>query len=214
MIPARPTRLGRLFWTRFSRWSIRQSFTACDWVTPHPIDPSKSLLFLGNHISWWDGFWPIYLNEQHFHKEFYVMMLEEELKKRPFMAQGGAFSIQPSSRTSLGSLNYAAGLLAHPQNLVVMYPQGAIQSVYDVNWQFAPGVSRVIAPVQDQCQVMVSAVFSDYLNRPKPFLRFYTRLWDAELLLEKGRMNTEYAAFFESSRQHHLAWSRDQVRQR
>jgi hypothetical protein len=66
------------------------------------------LLMIANHISWWDGFWAMYLNLKVFHKKFYFMMLEDQLLKFRFFQWTGGFSIKKKSREMIESLTYAS----------------------------------------------------------------------------------------------------------
>ncbi|MEO1448923.1 MAG: hypothetical protein AAFV07_05305, partial [Bacteroidota bacterium] len=96
IIPAAPSRFGRWAWETFCSLSIAWSFDHVEVMMDKlSVAKDKSILLVGNHISWWDGFWPIWLNARHIGKQYHVMMLEEQLRPRMFMTKGGAFSIQP-----------------------------------------------------------------------------------------------------------------------
>jgi len=153
------------------------------------VDPQRSLLLVGNHISWWDGFWPLYLNRRYWHKHYHVMMLETQLRARPFMRQGGAFSILPGSRTVLDSLAYAGQLLEDPTKLVLMFPQGKIHSLYQPEIRFARGAERLWQP--ERSQLFFLAAFPEYLSHPRPTLFYYVEEANADQALAEG-----YAAFY------------------
>ena len=131
-----------------------------------------SILLIGNHISWWDGFFALWLNQQVFQRNYYVMMLEEELNKRKFMRQGGAFSINPGNRSIVESLSYTTSLLNDPGNLVVVFPQGKIHSQYETDIVFQPGIGKILDRVEGKTQVVFYAAHMDYLSYPKPILHF------------------------------------------
>jgi 1-acyl-sn-glycerol-3-phosphate acyltransferase len=194
MIPARHSWLGRQFWGGFSRWGIKLAFSEMNYPKDFAFDQKRPVLLLGNHISWWDGFWPLELNRRFFRKRYHVMMLEEELQKRPFMAQGGAFSIQPGSRDLINSLHYAAELLQQPENLVLIYPQGKIHSQHEHRIRFNPGVNNIIKRAGEEPQVIFSAALLDYGAKARPALNYYLRHWDWEKGVEKA-----YQTFFDEA---------------
>ena len=121
------------------------------------------------------------------------MMLEDELAKRSFMRQGGAFSIQPGSRSMIDSLNYAAELLQNPGNMVLLYPQGKIHSLYETDIQFGTGINHILKKAGSQVQVIGFVVLLDFMSRAKPTLRFYLKemIYSPELDL-----NAAYQKFF------------------
>lgn len=140
----------------------------------------KSILMLGNHISWWDGFWPLELNRRFFRKRYHVMMLEKELQKRMFLAQGGAFSINPGTRDIINSIRHAADLLNDSGNMVMIYPQGKIHSQHDRDIQFNPGIHKIIKLAPDNIQVIFSAALVDYGEKARPTLTYYLEEYAAQ----------------------------------
>ena len=209
MLTARPTRIGRWFWKTFSTLGIRFRFH--DFHIMGDIIPrsNQSILLLGNHISWWDGFWPLYVNHQLFHKEYYVMMLEKELSQRQFMRQGGAFSIQPGSRSMLESLQYTRKLLENPENLVLMYPQGKIHSIYDTEIEFAPGIERILKKTQGSVQVVFFAAFVEFLSQSKPTVFFRMQAYELPDSLAKGELAEAYQRYYEEALQMQVAYVRE-----
>ena len=171
MITANPTWQGRLFWNTFVRISIGRAFKEIR-IDGKEAYEDGSILLIGNHISWWDGFFALWLNQQVFHRNYYVMMLEEELTKRKFMRQGGAFSINPGNRSIVESLSYTTSLLNDPGNLVVVFPQGKIHSQYETNIVFQPGVGKILDRVAGKTHVVFYAAHMDYLSYSKPILHF------------------------------------------
>ncbi|MFK7971772.1 MAG: lysophospholipid acyltransferase family protein [Bacteroidia bacterium] len=192
MIPASHSKLGRWFWGGFSRWGIKLAFAEMRYPAQQVVDPNRSILLLGNHISWWDGFWPLELNRRHFNKKYHVMMLEEELNKRPFMAKGGAFSINPGSRDVVKSLRYAADLLHDPGNLVVIYPQGKIHSQHETDITFNAGVKKIAEWAPAETQVFFSAALLDYGAQARPTLTYYLEEYSPK---DQSDLQAAYAQF-------------------
>ncbi len=142
------------------------------------IDYQKPVLILANHFSWWDGFTHYYLNQHLFRKRFHVMMLAEELAKRPIFSKAGAFGIHKGRKDVLKTLNYTLGLLDKPNNLVLVFPAGQIQSLYHQECLFQKGMGRILENVNKEVQIVFSYIFPDYGSHPKPALHCYLRKCD------------------------------------
>lgn len=158
-----------------------------DWYIPHIIkkdfaevvsigewnsNPDKASLIIGNHVSWWDGFWVLHLNHKFLHKDLHVMILEEQLKKNKILSKVGAYSVNPGSRSIVESLNYTAELLRDPKNAVVVYPQGKIASFAGPNFHFKPGIEWVLKK-SSGIQLLFYTAFVDYFSQRKPSLYLY-----------------------------------------
>ncbi|WNJ18498.1 1-acyl-sn-glycerol-3-phosphate acyltransferase [Pontibacter sp. G13] len=198
MIKAAPTKFGRWFWRTFTKLSISRQFASFTYDPLEEWDTEQAILMIGNHISWWDGFWPLALNEAKFHKNYHVMMLERELSKRPFMRRGGAFSIHPGTRGIVESFDYAAKLLQAPENLVLMYPQGAIHSLYEQQITFHPGLKRLLRH-SPGFQLIGFVATVDYFSQPKPQVHLYLKRFDHTEIQDLPTLNNAYQDFFDSS---------------
>ena len=111
MIPARHTRFHTCFFRWYTEIRLKRNFSRIIVHHPIPDITSKPLLIIGNHYSWWDGFFILWLNNRFWHKKFHVMMLEEQLRQNMILNKTGAFSIRRGSRDALESLKYANGIL-------------------------------------------------------------------------------------------------------
>lgn len=127
-------------------------------------------MVVGNHFSWWDGFFIYYLNRHYFHRKLYVMMLEEQLRPRMFLSRIGAFSIQPGSKSVVESLAYTVEQCKHPDNLVALFPQGEIESAYTSHFRFEKGLRFILNRSASQLQLVFVASLVDYYSHPKPSL--------------------------------------------
>jgi len=125
---------------------------------------------VGNHFSWWDGFFIYYLNQHHFHRKLYVMMLEEQLRPRMFLSRIGAFSIQPGSKSVVESLAYTVEQCKYPDNLVALFPQGEIESAYTSHFRFEKGLRFILNRSASPLQLVFVAALVDYYSHPKPSL--------------------------------------------
>ncbi|MEZ4774378.1 MAG: lysophospholipid acyltransferase family protein [Bacteroidia bacterium] len=199
MIVASPSLFGRFFWENFSAWSMRVCFRKVEYDRELKIAPDKALLLIGNHISWWDGFWPMMLNKWFFRKEYHVMMLESELSKRLFMTKGGAFSINPGNRSMVETIRYTASLLENPANMVLMYPQGKIHSIYDDNFVFQPGLEKIYQRCTKPFQTVFFASMVDYGSFPRPLLRMYLSVYSGGFSAEE--ITQAYRQFYATARE-------------
>jgi 1-acyl-sn-glycerol-3-phosphate acyltransferase len=171
MIEARHSRMYDVFFNWYLHSLFRKDFSRVDVVGRWPVHEQSDLV-IGNHVSWWDGFWVYYLNKRFLKKKLHVMMLESQLKHRRFLTRIGAFSIEPGSRDMVHSLNYSAHLLQQPGHLVVMYPQGEIASLSAGVLPFKNGVVQVIKKASIQ-QVLFYVALLDYFSHRKPVLTLY-----------------------------------------
>lgn len=129
------------------------------------------LLLVANHFSWWDGFIQHRLNKLFFHRRPYVMMLEEQLRKHPVLTRCGAFSVRHNSRDIIRSLNYAVRVLDDPRNMLVIFPQGRIESVNIQHVAFQSGVDYIMRHVAADFAVVMNANIVDYGPHSRPSLK-------------------------------------------
>lgn len=103
------------------------------------------------------------------------MMLEEQLRKFWYFRYTGGFSVNKGSRSVLESLDYASELLNNINNLVLIFPQGEIQSSHVKRFSFEKGVSRVIAKKNSNTTILFLVTLQDYFSNKKPSLYCYYR---------------------------------------
>lgn len=133
------------------------------------VDENRPVLLVPNHFSWWDGFFAWYLNQRVINKQFHIMMLESELRKHMFFSRVGAFSINRSSRSIVESIEYCRRVLSAPQNLLVMYPQGELQSQHHNRVEFRKGVEKILSKTPN-VQVVFAVCLTDYYAKQRPSL--------------------------------------------
>ncbi len=177
MIKAKHQRFYEVFFDIYIGWKLRNQFQA-HRIAGDTSDTGGSILLIGNHISWWDGFWARRVIQRTFKRRFHVMMLEEQLKERLFLSKMGAFSIRKNHRDALGSLNYAIELLQDEQNLVLLFPQGRFQSLHKHPVDFEKGWFRILKHAPAKTRVVFMANLIDYFTHPKPTLTTWLRVMD------------------------------------
>lgn len=95
-------------------------------------------------------------------------MLEEQLKKNWFFQHTGGYSIKKSTRSVVESLNYTAELLENNKNLVLMFPQGKIQSMHRSEFVFEKGIERILKLLNNEIEIVFEVNLVDYLSNAKP----------------------------------------------
>ncbi len=126
------------------------------------------ILLISNHISWWDGFWAMYINLNVLHRKYHFMMLEEQLRKYWFFNYTGGFSVCKKSKSIIETLKYSSELLSDNKNMVLVFPQGEIQSIHNQNIKFENGLERILKNKENSVQVVFLANLIDYFSNRKP----------------------------------------------
>ena len=135
------------------------------------------VLLNANHFSWWDGFIVRYAVPKTLKKKVFVMMLEEELSKRPFLRKVGAFSIKRNSRSAAESIQYARQILENPNHLLLIFPQGQFQSSHQYPLDFEEGWFRILQGAPENTRLVFLAALTDYFANRRPGL--YIHMADA-----------------------------------
>ena len=189
-----------LFTGFFLAWFFRRRFNKMI-ISQVDIMPNHSYLLMCNHFSFWDGFWAAYLSLNGIHEKqpmtgFYIMILKKQLKKNMWMRYFGCFSISPGSVTVNESLDYAAEILNTPGNLLLMYPQGNLESSHIRHIEIKEGINDIISRVKGKCQLIWSSNIVEYFESLKPSIYFNmldcgtNKDFDLERLSEK--INTHH----------------------
>ena len=183
------------FFKLYTVWKIRRNFNRV-FITGEFSDRQLPVIIIANHISWWDGFWAEYLNLKVFHRKFfYFMMLEEQLTKNNFLNYTGGFSIKKKSKSIIESLNYTAGLLEDNRNIVIVFPQGEIQSLYNSSINFDKGLEFILKKLTGKVHIIFLASLVDYFSGQKPGLyMYYIEYTEKDLTV--SAIEKEYGLFY------------------
>lgn len=160
------------FFKWYAGWIIHRHFGLVE-LKQQFDDRDLPVLLLANHVSWWDGFFAMFLNVKILRRKFHFMMLEEQLKKFSFFNQTGGYSIRKKSRETIESINYTAELLRERENMVLLFPQGKIESIYKTSFQFESGIGHVIKKNACDIHILFMANLIDYFSNRKPGLYIY-----------------------------------------
>jgi len=147
MIKAEHKFFTKLFFDPYIDTLLKSNFSHFYLANPLPVpDQNRALVIIANHISWWDGFFIYPLLRRHGLHKIHLLMLEEQLRRFSFFSGLGAFSITPGNRHEVQeSLAYISRLLAHPQNAVILYPQGEIQPYWQRPAVLKKGITHLFS---------------------------------------------------------------------
>lgn len=159
-------------------------------------DLGKSLLIIGNHFSWWDGFFGLYAAHYALGRKLFVMMLEEQLRSRRFLSKIGAFSIKKNSRSAFDSFKYASGLLSNPNHAVLIFPQGRFQSQWQQPLGFQNGWIRIAKGSAFNHQMVFMVCLTDYFAQMRPSLTIYLKNYSPPENFDNHDVESAYNAFY------------------
>lgn len=182
------------FFSYYAIWKIKRNFHDVT-ISGKFSDKNLPVLLVSNHISWWDGFWAMYLNLKLFHRKFYFMMLEEQLKKHIFFNKTGGFSIKKGTKSIIETLDYTAELLADPKNLVLIFPTGKIESMHKHEHIFEKGIEHILRKVTNEIQILMLVNLVDYFSHPRPELFMYIKEYKGSDF-SSGTLQEEYNRFY------------------
>lgn len=155
------------------------------------------VLLFTNHNSWWDGFWVQYINLHIFKRKFHFMMLEEQLRKFWFLNYTGGFSVRKNSKSIIETLDYTRQLLTDKDNLVLMYPQGKIQSMHEPDFQFERGPEHILKKMKNPVQVIFMVSLVDFISSDKPGLYLYLQEY-AENDFKTESIQLAFSTFYQN----------------
>jgi hypothetical protein len=137
-----------------------------------------------------------YLNRKEFGKNFYFMLLEEQLKKRMFLNKCGGFSVNKKPRELIETINHAASLLGDKNNLVLMFPQGRIETKYRYPCVFERGIEKILHRAPGRVQILFIANVIDYFSNARPSLFIYFQQPELGDRPGKDSIEQAYNVFF------------------
>lgn len=164
---------GRIFAWFFKRRFNRVKINQVKLLEGH------SYLVMLNHFSFLDGLFACYLGYDALYKQnpnltgFYIMMLEKQLAQRKWLTRIGGFSIAPGTISLAESLDYTASLLDQPGNVVIMFPQGNLESQHVRTIEIKPGIAEIMKRLKGKCQLIWSSNLIDYFESLKPSVYFH-----------------------------------------
>jgi 1-acyl-sn-glycerol-3-phosphate acyltransferase len=166
-------------------------------------DRGKPVLLVANHISWWDGIWVLNYIRHFLHRNFFFMMLEEQLRKNWFFRFTGGFSIRKNSKSVVETINYTAGLLSDQKNAVLIFPTGKIQSLHKNEFIFEKGIEKILQKTKNEIQVIFIVNLVDFFSNPKPALFTYFEEYSGQFSTSEiqSKFNLFYQICIENQKQ-------------
>lgn len=181
MIRARHTFTGEAVARLFSGPLLGSAFREIR-IVDDVADEGLPILMLANHFSWWDGFIQHRINRARFGRRLYAMMLEEQLAKHPILARCGCFSVRRQSRSMLESLDYCIDVMRSPGNMLLIFPQGRLESMHVDVPAFRAGVRYLAERIEGPYGILLDVNLPDYGAHKLPSLDCYLKMLPAGTL--------------------------------
>ena len=185
------------FFKWYSGFIIKRDFSSIR-VIGELNEKQLPILLLSNHISWWDGFWAMYLNITILKRKFHFMMLEEQLRKFWFFNYSGGFSVNKKSKSIVETLHYTSELLKDEKNMVLIFPQGEIQSIHNQSMSFENGLGHILKQKENNIQVVFLVNLIDYFSNRKPGIYMHIQEYK-ELAFDMKSIQESYNVFYAQS---------------
>lgn len=145
------------------------------------------LLFCANHLSWWDAFVAVVVDEA-LGTDGHCLMDEGNLQRLPFFSAIGALPLSMRNpRRALTQLAAAGDLLQQSGRALWIFPQGQQAPSWRRPLGFRRGFVRVVEQAPDALVVPVSILIV-FAQRPEPLL--LVRLHPPRALRGEGRAFT------------------------
>jgi len=122
-------------------------------------------------------------------------MLEEQLKKNWFFQYTGGFSVRKSTRSVVESLAYTAEILSDDKNLVLMFPQGKLQSMHRTGFVFEKGIEGIFKRLNNEIELVFEVNLVDYFSQAKPSVFLNATSYQGSLTL--NLVEEAYNAFYQ-----------------
>ncbi|MHC1705059.1 MAG: lysophospholipid acyltransferase family protein [Tenuifilaceae bacterium] len=183
------------FFQWYAVWLIKRKFNKANIIGGFN-DKNLPVLVIANHISWWDGFWAMYLNVKVLKRKFHFMMLEEQIRKFWFFNYTGGFSVNKKAKSVIETLNYTGKLLCGSKNMVLIFPQGEIQSMHLQTFQFEKGINHILRDKEDKIQILFMTNLVDYFSKPKPIINIYIQEYQS-LQINLESVQNGYNKFYQ-----------------
>lgn len=85
-----------------------------------------------------------------------------------FLNKCGGFSVSKNPKELLNSLNHAASFLRNLNNMVLIFPQGEIETKYRYPFNFERGIEVFLNRGSGQVQLVFITNIIDYFSNPSP----------------------------------------------
>jgi len=193
----------KCFFTWYIQRLMKKHFSGFE-IKGDILKNKGSILLIGNHFSWWDGFIAWEVNRKLLKKKFFILMLEDQLKKFRFFSYLGAFSIKKHNRDALESIRFGSQILTSDNNLLVIFPQGEIASQHQTKLVFQNGWYRMLNGSNASTGLMFMVNLVDYFSSPKPRLTVYLKSYEWTVRDTADSVFNAYNDFYQECKQKQL----------
>lgn len=185
------------FFNFYTRYKLRKNFHEVI-SSGNYTEQNRPILIVANHISWWDGFWINYFNLTHLHRKFCFLMREDQLNKHWQFKYTGGISVKHQSKSIMETIEHAAEILSVPENALLVFPQGKIQSIHNNTFRFEKGLEKIIQKTDSAIDILFLVNTIDFLTNEKPTLFTFYKVYNGQ---EQSVHSIEqaYQKFFNSS---------------
>lgn len=157
-------------------WFLRRRFNKLI-INPIQLNPNHSYLLMCNHFSFLDGMLAFHLCRKSglMHADFkglYFMLLKKQMEMKPWLKYLGGFSVDPGKGTIGRSLNYAAEVLSTPGNILLMFPQGNLESIHVRNIEIKEGINAIVPNIKGNCQLIWCSTIIEFFESLQPSAYF------------------------------------------
>jgi len=170
MIAARHEQWAEWIFFPYVRRLLRGHFHALRLLGEIPeLDPTRPLILVPNHGTWWDGFFVYILNRLLLRRKLFLMMLDEQLSRYRFFSRVGAFGIRPGLPRSVAeTLRYSAAVLREPGNALCLFPQGVLRYHALRPLGYQRGLERILRLCGTKVQLMPLGIRCELLQDQRP----------------------------------------------
>ncbi len=131
---------------------------------------TRPILFVANHVCWWDGLVILYLSVRLLNLDAYAMMLSSQLRQRFFFARAGGFGVDTSiPGDGASAVRFAASLLDRPGRAVWIFPQGGEQPQATRPLRFSRG-AVVVGRIAREARVVPVGLLYRFGGEERPEL--------------------------------------------
>lgn len=195
MIKARHTFTGTMISNLYSGSKMNRAFREIAYIGEWS-ENGLPILMLSNHFSWWDGFIQYRLNRTLFNRKLYVMMLEEQLRKNMILNKCGCFSVRKNSRSIIETLDYCIDIVKERGNMLLIFPQGEIQSMHTERIQFESGLGYLLKHIENDINIVFNVNLVDYFSGKRPTLNSYFKVSSLAQSVDMQILEKEYNTFY------------------
>jgi 1-acyl-sn-glycerol-3-phosphate acyltransferase len=111
------------------------------------------------------------------------------------MNKVGGYPLKKGSRSIIETLRHSAELLRDSRNMVLIFPQGEINSHYADTFHFERGIEHIMRQAGGGIQIILLANLIDYFSKEKPSLYMYFKDYNYTDT-DAGSIEKEYNSFY------------------